>query len=151
MGTADVLDETRFPGGVERFNGVHTALLDHSGEATVVFAASIRRHGNTGMEFPRFELVAAQVSDGLEASIQGRLCSGLAHFVPGCSGMKHLNGGVPCFLGSLDLFRVLVAVADFQGQGVITNVTFDVYTKICLLYTSPSPRDKRQSRMPSSA
>ena len=25
------------------------------------------------------------------------------------------------------------------------------YYKICLLYTSPSPRDKRQSRMPSSA
>ena len=26
-----------------------------------------------------------------------------------------------------------------------------VYNRICLLYTSPSPRDKRQSRMPSSA
>ena len=26
-----------------------------------------------------------------------------------------------------------------------------VLTKVCLLYTSPSPRDKRQSRMPSSA
>ena len=26
-----------------------------------------------------------------------------------------------------------------------------VYLKSCLLYTSPSPRDKRQSRMPSSA
>ena len=26
-----------------------------------------------------------------------------------------------------------------------------IYTNICLLYTSPSPRDKRQSRMPSSA
>ena len=25
------------------------------------------------------------------------------------------------------------------------------YINICLLYTSPSPRDKRQSRMPSSA
>ena len=25
------------------------------------------------------------------------------------------------------------------------------YSKACLLYTSPSPRDKRQSRMPSSA
>ena len=25
------------------------------------------------------------------------------------------------------------------------------YKKCCLLYTSPSPRDKRQSRMPSSA
>ena len=26
-----------------------------------------------------------------------------------------------------------------------------VITRVCLLYTSPSPRDKRQSRMPSSA
>ena len=27
----------------------------------------------------------------------------------------------------------------------------DAYDRFCLLYTSPSPRDKRQSRMPSSA
>ena len=27
----------------------------------------------------------------------------------------------------------------------------DLYYRNCLLYTSPSPRDKRQSRMPSSA
>ena len=27
----------------------------------------------------------------------------------------------------------------------------DCFLEICLLYTSPSPRDKRQSRMPSSA
>ena len=27
----------------------------------------------------------------------------------------------------------------------------EYYQNICLLYTSPSPRDKRQSRMPSSA
>ena len=27
----------------------------------------------------------------------------------------------------------------------------DNLTRVCLLYTSPSPRDKRQSRMPSSA
>ena len=27
----------------------------------------------------------------------------------------------------------------------------DCITYVCLLYTSPSPRDKRQSRMPSSA
>ena len=30
-----------------------------------------------------------------------------------------------------------------------TNIKCNIYT--CLLYTSPSPRDKRQSRMPSSA
>ena len=55
--------------------------------------------------------------------------------------------------GSYDL----VIVADFEDRAA-----FDAYnanqdhldvigTQICLLYTSPSPRDKRQSRMPSSA
>ena len=35
-----------------------------------------------------------------------------------------------------------------------THYAFDgstAYSEVCLLYTSPSPRDKRQSRMPSSA
>ena len=32
-----------------------------------------------------------------------------------------------------------------------SDVRVDVYRSSCLLYTSPSPRDKRQSRMPSSA
>ena len=38
---------------------------------------------------------------------------------------------------------------------VIGDVTLEKNTSVwfnaCLLYTSPSPRDKRQSRMPSSA
>ena len=33
----------------------------------------------------------------------------------------------------------------------VMNNSFDFGYKACLLYTSPSPRDKRQSRMPSSA
>ena len=33
----------------------------------------------------------------------------------------------------------------------INIVDLGLIYKICLLYTSPSPRDKRQSRMPSSA
>ena len=31
------------------------------------------------------------------------------------------------------------------------NVAISTNVSICLLYTSPSPRDKRQTRMPSSA
>ena len=31
------------------------------------------------------------------------------------------------------------------------TLVLDIDSKTCLLYTSPSPRDKRQSRMPSSA
>ena len=33
----------------------------------------------------------------------------------------------------------------------LENLTADLLFGPCLLYTSPSPRDKRQSRMPSSA
>ena len=36
---------------------------------------------------------------------------------------------------------------DFHGYGPAKPTTYET----CLLYTSPSPRDKRQSRMPSSA
>ena len=34
---------------------------------------------------------------------------------------------------------------------VKTKFGYHLIIKLCLLYTSPSPRDKRQSRMPSSA
>ena len=34
---------------------------------------------------------------------------------------------------------------------ITTVVADDMKDAVCLLYTSPSPRDKRQSRMPSSA
>ena len=36
-------------------------------------------------------------------------------------------------------------------EGVISEAALRSVVRICLLYTSPSPRDKRQSRMPSSA
>ena len=43
-----------------------------------------------------------------------------------------------------------------KGTGFITSFDNNIYQyvvldDVCLLYTSPSPRDKRQSRMPSSA
>ena len=42
------------------------------------------------------------------------------------------------------------AVRELSPLGEIVAVTGDV-TKVCLLYTSPSPRDPKSSRMPSSA
>ena len=39
----------------------------------------------------------------------------------------------------------------FLKANDIKNALNDVVISTCLLYTSPSPRDKRQSRMPSSA
>ena len=39
----------------------------------------------------------------------------------------------------------------FSSNNINNNDGSDTTTNSCLLYTSPSPRDKRQSRMPSSA
>ena len=43
----------------------------------------------------------------------------------------------------------VVAIVDQSGKKQVLAVGDEA--KTCLLYTSPSPRDKRQSRMPSSA
>ena len=49
---------------------------------------------------------------------------------------------------------VFIANSQITGSRMIVDLEqgqFFDKTKGCLLYTSPSPRDKRQSRMPSSA
>ena len=47
-------------------------------------------------------------------------------------------------LGGLTAANILAR----EGRSVLL---LEQHYKLCLLYTSPSPRDKRQSRMPSSA
>ena len=49
--------------------------------------------------------------------------------------------------GSLAVAKEMVDAAHRAGCEIVKHQTHIV----CLLYTSPSPRDKRQSRMPSSA
>ena len=46
---------------------------------------------------------------------------------------------------------VFLGMAYIDYDMAIESVAYIVLLNICLLYTSPSPRDKRQSRMPSSA
>ena len=50
-------------------------------------------------------------------------------------------------------FAFMTAVAEYAETNNHHPEWFNLYkmVKVCLLYTSPSPRDKRQSRMPSSA
>ena len=49
------------------------------------------------------------------------------------------------FLRGTTLDRSIIIVDEFQ------NLNFHELDSICLLYTSPSPRDRTRSRMPSSA
>ena len=58
------------------------------------------------------------------------------------------------YTGGFIAFILLMAIGEQMGMGAkaigIAFVAFTIFI-YCLLYTSPSPRDKRQSRMPSSA
>ena len=56
------------------------------------------------------------------------------------------------------IFCFIIGILMVGGMIKIGEIIIDCYNKhkttkanLCLLYTSPSPRDKRQSRMPSSA
>ena len=77
-------------------------------------------------------------------------------------GMLGLPAGIPALIvliGAVVLGRM---AADDYAEGpiqrvsvvaMVVSVPFCIWGlfNTCLLYTSPSPRDKRQSRMPSSA
>ena len=59
----------------------------------------------------------------------------------------------PAPASNSDLSRI-VSVGDLKssdGEDVWADSQFQDLLKACLLYTSPSPRDQRGSRMPSSA
>ena len=69
--------------------------------------------------------------------------------------LQHIEGG-----GDSMFEALLIALRNLKEKGdelmeiVTTKLPGnkkDGYSYSCLLYTSPSPRDKRQSRMPSSA
>ena len=56
-------------------------------------------------------------------------------------------GGIPFADGYADYFTMLNA----RDGGIGGEVTRVLECETCLLYTSPSPRDRTRSRMPSSA
>ena len=66
----------------------------------------------------------------------------------GVEGMMAI-GAVTAFIAGAELNNPWIALLIAMIAGAILATVHGLFT--CLLYTSPSPRDKRQSRMPSSA
>ena len=64
--------------------------------------------------------------------------------------LMELSGTVAVMSVELSAGSV-IAVLGSTGTAASVSVEFSLASYTCLLYTSPSPRDKRQSRMPSSA
>ena len=68
------------------------------------------------------------------------------------------NGTLACiektsanFLNKSDSLQKSINIDGSDQILIPAGVDPQVHLRVCLLYTSPSPRDKRQSRMPSSA
>ena len=55
------------------------------------------------------------------------------------------------FPKAIEFFRQYYLSLEHQGGSVDLVDNLDRYIRVCLLYTSPSPRDRTRSRMPSSA
>ena len=62
-----------------------------------------------------------------------------------------LAKGVATITKNLDRMLAKERITAQEKQETLSRINTFTDTSICLLYTSPSPRDKRQSRMPSSA
>ena len=69
--------------------------------------------------------------------------------------LKYKGAPTEVIIGDNNTFRECVTINKATDEGEKTiignNNLLMAYTHICLLYTSPSPRDKTPSRMPSSA
>ena len=66
----------------------------------------------------------------------------------GLAGVQYVSG--PNTLFALSLFNGVLTFSDVALQSFLTT-NFNALVNVCLLYTSPSPRDLSTSRMPSSA
>ena len=77
----------------------------------------------------------------------------------GCSDAIALTLNAELMRLGFTMSRELLSTVGCMTEDSAQNLAADVLTEVkcllgdnvCLLYTSPSPRDKRQSRMPSSA
>ena len=70
---------------------------------------------------------------------------------PGNDGLTNTTDELLTLKSTQTMENKTIVSPQFTGTLTCGDISITGNTTICLLYTSPSPRDKRQSRMPSSA
>ena len=85
-----------------------------------------------------------------------RVATGRISQVIGAVVDVEFEGNIPAILNALETDnqgnRLVLEVSQHLGQNTVRTIAMDATEGlVCLLYTSPSPRDQRGSRMPSSA
>ena len=126
-------------------------------------AADRGRVTPNGRSISRLAGIAADGDEGKDAAVEARV---LSRQEEGVLGYYSIPGSeiLPCVYNSSNTgTKTVISRVDIAPHGVEIPIPLveDVpppalaqwrgAERACLLYTSPSPRDKRQSRMPSSA
>ena len=97
----------------------------------------------------RTEPVAMEIGFGMGAELLDWAQQAPSWYLCGIELYQPGNGAMLTRLQSRQLHNV--GVIDQPAQQVLAALTDQRLSEVCLLYTSPSPRDQRGSRMPSSA
>ena len=106
----------------------------------------------TKMDVNEFHNIYGHASETLRRTNSKRLgieLTGEMHACTGCSMSKAIRKGIAHETKRRSDKKLGRGLVDLGGRNDVAFVGGKHYP--CLLYTSPSPRDKRQSRMPSSA
>ena len=80
-----------------------------------------------------------------KAGLRGAPWDGVRNY-QAAKNLKSMKKGDLCFFYHSNIGKEIVGIVE-----VIKEAYLDKTDKSCLLYTSPSPRDRTRSRMPSSA
>ena len=126
---------------------VQQAMVDESGSqcgfCTPGFAMSLFAlyHNET-------EVSLAKVNDALSGNLCR--CTGYKPIIDAAFSAFEEKSKKPSDYYTLNKTKIKKALILLNDSQKVSS-TYTDNTKTCLLYTSPSPRDKRQSRMPSSA
>ena len=106
--------------------------------------------GSTSLEWaPKFADLGTVVIDNSSA---WRMDSSKKLIIPEINANKLTASDKIIANPNCSTIQMLVALAPLQENYGIERIVVSTYQSItCLLYTSPSPRDMRRSRMPSSA
>ena len=123
------------------WSGGHVDLVERASPLFETLIVGVAASPSKGPALPlelRVQLAREALAGCANVEVRG-FDSLLAHFVREC------DAGV--------LLRGLRAVSDFEYEFQMASMNRHLIPEVetCLLYTSPSPRDRTRSRMPSSA
>ena len=120
----------------------NSSFLPKGAEATQASEVIQTFSGKDSFNFPTLILFEGNASAQTLAAVNEHLTK---------VGALTLDGTSAKISDYLSPNQMITAFLSQDGKAILANIPLDGNSIACLLYTSPSPRDRQKSRMPSSA